>query len=134
MSKRRIIELTYAYSLLTGVSIQESRKSILSTPTGKAILNGNRFVLYEQDTANLYNIAEELDAIRRYNISTRDIELSISKAEKIQHNVPLKYSAACPAKKRAAKIQLIHIQKKRMDERRKRDDQIIALRRTIHAD
>lgn len=56
----RLNELTFMFSYVTGMSSQEAEKLILSTNTGKAIKRKNKAVLYEQQTDNLYRIAQEL--------------------------------------------------------------------------
>lgn len=62
----RLNELTFMFSYVTGMSSQEAEKLILSTNTGKAIKRKNKAVLYEQQTDNLYQIAQELKANHAY--------------------------------------------------------------------
>ena len=66
LGKKRMHELTLMFSYITGRSLEDSQKMILSTETGKAVLNNNMSVLYEQQTENLYGIALELKKEGKY--------------------------------------------------------------------
>ena len=60
MESKRLTQLIYMFSDITGLSPDESREIILLTDTGKAVAAGNMAVMYEQETANLYSIGIEL--------------------------------------------------------------------------
>ncbi|MCI9537772.1 MAG: hypothetical protein HFG35_05725 [Eubacterium sp.] len=66
MGKKRMHELALMFSYITGRSLEESQKIILSTETGKAVCNNNLSVLYEQQTENLYGIVLELKKEGKY--------------------------------------------------------------------
>jgi len=66
LGKKRMHELVLMFSYITGRSLDESKKIILSTETGKAVCENNMSVLYEQQTENLYCIAMELKKDRKY--------------------------------------------------------------------
>lgn len=61
----------YMFSSISGVSLEDSRQIILNTATGKAIEESSAVVLYEQQTDNLYSIAQELHAQKEYRDMSR---------------------------------------------------------------
>lgn len=63
----RIEQLCCMMKYITGISIDESKRIILLTPTGKAIQNKEMTVMYEQQTENLYSVGRDLQAIPVYN-------------------------------------------------------------------
>lgn len=62
----RIEQLCRMMKYITGISIEESKRIILLTPTGKAIHNKEMTVMYEQQTENLYSVGRDLQAIPVY--------------------------------------------------------------------
>ena len=60
-------QLVNMFSDISGVSEKEAEEIILKTDTGKAVLDNNETVLYEQQTENLYSIAMELFQISEYS-------------------------------------------------------------------
>ncbi|WP_029503041.1 hypothetical protein [Lachnoclostridium phytofermentans] len=56
---KRINQLAMMYSNITNVPIQESKKVILGTKVGKAIRHNDMKTIYEQQTANLYEVFVE---------------------------------------------------------------------------
>lgn len=62
----RIEQLCRMMKYITGISIEESKRIILLTPTGKAIQNKEMTVMYEQQTENLYSVGRDLQAIPFY--------------------------------------------------------------------
>lgn len=60
MANKRMNQLTFMFSEITGVSPNIAASIIQQTETGKAVINNNTAVLYEQQTENLYSIAMEL--------------------------------------------------------------------------
>ena len=67
MKNRRMQQLVNMFSDISGVSEKEAEEIILKTDTGKAALDNNETVLYEQQTENLYSIAMELFQISEYS-------------------------------------------------------------------
>lgn len=67
MKNRRMQQLVNMFSDISGVSEKEAEKIILKTETGKAVLENNDTVLYEQQTENIYSIAMELSQIAEYS-------------------------------------------------------------------
>lgn len=67
MKNRRMQQLVNMFSDISGVSEKEAEEIILKTDTGKAVLDNNETVLYEQQTENLYSIAMELFQISEYS-------------------------------------------------------------------
>ena len=57
----RINELIQLFCKITNMNYNGAKNIILSTSEGKAILDGNESVLYEQVTENLYQIGRELN-------------------------------------------------------------------------
>ena len=66
MANRRLEQLVYMFSCITGKVPEESRNIILLTETGKSVQANNLTVMYEQETANLYSIGMELRKIDCY--------------------------------------------------------------------
>lgn len=93
MGKKRMYELALMFSHITGRSLDESQKIILSTETGKAVLNNNMSVLYEQQTENLYGIALELKKEGKYagivqQMSERKIAQSMEVLDELSDEYP----------------------------------------------
>jgi ribosomal protein S13 len=63
---KRIAQLTFMLSDITGIGGNEARGIIVSTEVGKLILDNNSTVLYEQQTENLYEIAREISERKEY--------------------------------------------------------------------
>lgn len=57
---KRIRQLAFMIRAITEIELEEAERIILSTEIGKDILAGNITVLYEQQTDNLAEIADEL--------------------------------------------------------------------------
>lgn len=57
---KRIRQLAFMIRAITKIELEEAERIILSTEIGKDILAGNITVLYEQQTENLAEIADEL--------------------------------------------------------------------------
>lgn len=66
MDNRRLEQLVYMFSCITGKTPEESRYIILLMETGKSVQANNLTVMYEQETANLYSIGMELRKIDCY--------------------------------------------------------------------
>lgn len=62
----RLEQLCLMMKYITGISIKECKKIILATPTGKAILQQEITVMYEQQTENLYSVACDLRKLDFY--------------------------------------------------------------------
>lgn len=60
MYNERLEDLIFMVEQITGLSHHESKQLILTTRTGKALQNKNQAILYEQQTENLYQIAQDL--------------------------------------------------------------------------
>lgn len=93
LGKKRMYELALMFSHITGRSLDESQKIILSTETGKAVLNNNMSVLYEQQTENLYGIALELKKEGKYagivqQMSERKIAQSMEVLDELSDEYP----------------------------------------------
>lgn len=93
MGKKRMYELALMFSHITGRSLDESQKIILSTETGKAVLNNNMSILYEQQTENLYGIALELKKEGKYarivqQMSERKIAQSMGVLDRLSDECP----------------------------------------------
>ncbi|MCI9411536.1 MAG: hypothetical protein HFG36_05655 [Eubacterium sp.] len=93
MGKKRMYELALMFSYITGRSLDESQKIILSTETGKAVCNNNMSVLYEQQTENLYGIALELKKEGKYagivqQMSERKIAQSMEVLDELSDEYP----------------------------------------------
>lgn len=74
LKNRRMQQLIFMFSSITGKSEEESEYMIMQTETGKLVLANDRTVLYEQQTENLYSIAMELSQMSEY----REIAQSMS--------------------------------------------------------
>lgn len=84
MANKRLDQLIYMFSDITGKTPDESKKIILLTDTGKAVNTHNMTVMYEQETANLHSIGIELRKISDYSqlgqlFSTENIVASMNK-------------------------------------------------------
>lgn len=66
MDNKRIRQLEFMFSYITGKSMEESSRIILETETGKAVQTGNPSIMYEQQTANISSIAMELRNNKSY--------------------------------------------------------------------
>lgn len=66
MNMDRLQQLVAMFAAVTERSFAEARNIILTTDTGKAILNNNAAALYEQQTENLESIALELKQNGQY--------------------------------------------------------------------
>lgn len=93
LGKKRMHELTLMFSYITGRSLDESQKIILSTETGKAVYDNNISVLYEQQTENLYGIALELKKDSKYariaqQMSERKIAQSMGVLDRVTDECP----------------------------------------------
>lgn len=66
-NSRRIQQLAWMLSDISNVSLDYARDLIISTETGKAVQENDRTVLYEQQTANLAEIAGELERREPYH-------------------------------------------------------------------
>lgn len=71
LKNKRMKQLIFMFSSITGKSEEAAEEIILQTETGKAVLNNDRTVLYEQQTENLYSIAMELEQSQVYNDITK---------------------------------------------------------------
>lgn len=91
MNNKRIRQLAYMFSDMTGESYLNSRAIIMKTETGKAIAKKNMTVMYEQQTENMYSIAMELREIPRYKkladkITISDIVKTMKKLKQLEKN------------------------------------------------
>lgn len=66
LKNKRLKQLVIMFSTITGVSETEAEKIIIHTETGQAVLDNDETVIYEQQTENLYCIAEELKNNSQY--------------------------------------------------------------------
>lgn len=66
LKNKRLKQLVIMFSAITGVSETEAEKIIIHTETGQAVLDNDETVIYEQQTENLYCIAEELKNNSQY--------------------------------------------------------------------
>lgn len=64
---KRIEQLSEMLSIIANIDFQDARTIILSTKIGREILDNNISVIYEQQTANLLEIAEELHDRKAYD-------------------------------------------------------------------
>lgn len=113
MNNLRLQQLAQMYAAISGSSQEKALKDILSTRTGRAIMEGNPSVLYEQQTHNLYSITRELspDIQKKF---TQDVILKAF--DQICCNKKLRkftFSAA-PNKKRYLKMQLKQAHKREL--------------------
>ncbi len=60
MENRRICQLSFMLSDITGISQEEAESLILECPIGECIIRNNPAVIYEQQTENMEIIAQEL--------------------------------------------------------------------------
>ena len=85
----RIEQLTEMLSYIANIDKEKARQLVVSTRTGQDILANNITVLYEQQTANLLDIAQELRESRNktYNVIAEMLTIdSIVNAEKNNRN------------------------------------------------
>lgn len=66
MQNKRMAQVIFMFSEITGKSEEESEQIINITNVGKAIRENDPIVLYEQQTENLYSIAMELHQSEQY--------------------------------------------------------------------
>lgn len=66
MDNKRIRQLVFMFSYITGKTEEESRSIILETETGKAAQTENPIIMYEQQTENISSIAMELRNNKSY--------------------------------------------------------------------
>ena len=66
MSNNRINQLAFMLSDITKIDRSQALEIIKETDTGKAILDNNMTILYEQQTENLEEVAVELRNSNRY--------------------------------------------------------------------
>lgn len=71
LGNERLEDLIYMFSFITGMENKEAKAFILSTETGKAVLNGVVSVLYEQHTSNMEEIIMELKKLNAPNDITQ---------------------------------------------------------------
>lgn len=114
MSRKRIEQLSVAYANMMDISTFDARKIIISTPTGKAIANGSKSVLYEHHTANLYCIADELGMIGRGEVSPEMIVASVATIADAPAVVKYKFAAATPSQKRESHQKLVRVRQKQI--------------------
>ncbi len=74
--KKRINQLTYMYSHITKKSMEESKKIILDTKVGRGLSVNDKRLMYEQQTANLYEIFQEINF--KKNIDSADLHEKIT--------------------------------------------------------
>lgn len=66
MKQKRMRQLIWMFSDITGVPPGDARQIILLTETGKAVMDDDPAVLFEQQTENIYEIALELEQMPSY--------------------------------------------------------------------
>ena len=66
MDNKRMGQLVFMFSYITGQPEEEARNIILQTETGKAVQTENPIVMYEQQTENISSIAMELRNYKSY--------------------------------------------------------------------
>lgn len=66
MNKKRIDQLAFMLSDITGIDHVRARNIIADSETGKLILDNNMTVMYEQQTENLLEVAMEMAACGKY--------------------------------------------------------------------
>lgn len=74
---RRLDQLTAMYADIMGVSQEEARAAIVSTPAGREIARDNPAFLYEQPTANLTDIVCEFPPEIRSRFSEDRVEAAV---------------------------------------------------------
>ena len=74
---RRLDQLTAMYADIMGVSQEEARAAIVSTPAGREIARDNPAFLYEQPTANLTDIICEFPPEIRSRFSEDRVEAAV---------------------------------------------------------
>lgn len=63
---KRLEQLCQMMKFITGISMEESKRIILLTPTGRSVQDKEMTVMYEQQTENLYSIGVDLSKIAFY--------------------------------------------------------------------
>lgn len=94
---KRISELGFMYSYIANCSIADAIVIILKTNVGMEIVHNNECLLYEQQTANLYDIVEEINKtkiveIEREKFSNEKISESLRVLGKIQRPTISKFN------------------------------------------
>lgn len=119
MNEKRIEQLAFMLSDITGIDHVRARNIITDSETGKMILDNNMTVMYEQQTENLWEIAAEMAACGKYrtlvpmltvsNIAEAGKHLGEyeRRAEKKMVSTPIKMIKASELKQRAAGKNLI---------------------------
>lgn len=62
IGERRIKLCADIISYITGMSYKDAKKLVIGTHVGQALLDDNKTYLYDQGTANVYDIIKELDS------------------------------------------------------------------------
>lgn len=92
----RISDLVQMYMHVTGESYQEALDNILCTSVGKAINDNTSRYLYEQQTSNLNEIAEELPPEQRKQFTPLRISKSLealAQNDNTPSNIKLQFQA-----------------------------------------
>lgn len=111
----RFKEICLMFSFITGISSLEAESIIKKTSTGQGILSGNMTVMYEQQTENLFSIAEELAQMEKYkNIAS---VISLDTIIKAMNEVIINtgtYSGGIKAVKNNMQTKILLMKKRRL--------------------
>ena len=98
MDNKRMGQLVFMFSYITGQPAEEARNIILQTETGKAVQAENPIVMYEQQTENISSIAMELRNHKSYealvDLFTVNAIVQAMRALKTMEKQDGKYSVA----------------------------------------
>ena len=100
MNNKRLRQLILMFATLTGKTESESEQIICGTETGRAVLEKNEVVLYEQQTENLYSIAQDLRQSGKYEevvacLSTEKIASSMKSLLELERQDIKKNKEVC---------------------------------------
>lgn len=129
MNNKRLQQIVWMFSYITGQPIENARDIILQTETGKAVQAENPIVMYEQQSENISSIAMELRNYKSYealvdlftvtaivqamqslkNMEKQDEKHSVAKSIVIASNPDLK--AMDKVQKQAARKNVLQIKK-----------------------
>lgn len=103
---KRMRQLTALFSAITGKTLEESMEIILQTETGNAVNENNMAIMYEQQTENLYEIAEELKRQENYAeiAEMLSIENIVSAMKEFQDRKDAKKTDKIPYMQREPKL------------------------------
>lgn len=105
LDNRRMQQIIFMFSNITGKEYDEAKQIILQTDTGKAIKRESLTVLYEQQTENLYSIAMELSEKNQFakmaqSFSIDNIAKSLKELSAVEKQEKTEKAAGIPNIKR----------------------------------